>query len=109
MLLIFLGYGDDALEFLGYSFIVFLVLHHFLTRGSVFSSHSCRQAPRVTYIDYRHYSSYPGGSCLQGWDYIPYLINDIEENFGAIINSLGHRLGHVVAVNEVSKGADVWQ
>ena len=39
LLLIFLGYGDDGLEFLRYCFIVVLVLHYILTRGSVLSSH----------------------------------------------------------------------
>ena len=38
MLLIFLGYDDDALEFLCYCFIVFLVLPYILTRGGVLNS-----------------------------------------------------------------------
>ena len=35
MLLIFLGYGDDGLEFLRYCFIVFLVPYYILTRERV--------------------------------------------------------------------------
>ena len=60
-------------------------------------------------IDYRHNSSYRGSSCLQGWDCISYLINDIQENLGTVIKGLGHSLRRVNAVNEVTKGADAWQ
>ena len=46
MLLIFLRYRDDALKFLRYFFVVFLVLYYILIRGSVVSSHIAIGAER---------------------------------------------------------------
>ena len=106
MLLIFLSDGDDSLEFISYCFIVLLILPYILSHGVRLVT--C-QVPRGTYIDYRHNTSYPGNGRPQGWERISYRIDDIQENFRAIVNSLGQRLRSVAAINEVYKDASSCQ